>query len=303
MLGPVNTLDPSSLSNLKLQTGDGSAESNKLVARQFEALFLQQVMKSMRATVPDDGIFSSESTRFFQGLHDQQFAQVMSERGGLGLAKVIERQLNMLAGVQADPEPLQIPLAPRPALPAAGPSVAGAGSPANAVTKAPRLGTPYSASAQGFVSEVWPQATQAARQLGVPAHFLVAQAALETGWGKSVIRDEQGNSSHNLFNIKAGKGWQGKVVEASTIEYENGQAVRRTERFRAYDSYAQSFEDYARLIGNASRYADVRGQQDAQGFARALQAGGYATDPAYADKLTRVINGSTLREGMLASAR
>lgn len=295
MLGPVNTLDPGSLANLKMQTGDGSAESNKLVARQFEALFLQQVMKSMRATVPEDGIFSSESTRFFQGLHDQQFAQVMSERGGLGLAKVIERQLNAMAGIQGEEAPLQIPIAPRPALPSA--------SPAASVKAPPSLGTPYSGSAQGFVSEVWPQATQAAKQLGVPAHFLVAQAALETGWGKSVIQNPDGSSSHNLFNIKAGKGWQGKVVEASTIEYENGQAVRRTERFRAYDSYAESFQDYASLIGNASRYAEVRGQQDAQGFARALQAGGYATDPAYADKLTRVINGSTLREGMLASAR
>ncbi|KAF7598535.1 MAG: flagellar assembly peptidoglycan hydrolase FlgJ [Candidatus Dactylopiibacterium carminicum] len=283
MTGSLNALDPNSLAALKRQSGDGSAESNKRVAQQFEAMFLQLVMKSMRATVPSEGMFESESTRFFQGMYDQQLAQVMAEKGGLGLAAAIERQLNAATAAQS-------PLAATESgeLPAA---------------QAPRLWAPYSADAQSFVSEAWQQASVAAKDLGVPTHFLVAQAALETGWGKAVIRHPDGSSSFNLFNIKAGANWQGRVVETSTLEYENGQAVRRTERFCAYDSYAESFQDYASLIGQSSRYEKVLGQQDPEGFARALQSAGYATDPAYADKLTRVINGSTLRQGMISSSR
>lgn len=288
-----NVLDPHSLSAIKLQTRERTPEANKAVAQQFEAMFLQIVMKSMRDTVPTNSLTDNESSKMFQGLHDQQLAQVMAQRGGLGLAAVIERQLNGTASLRPPTYDLKGP-AQSPA------ALAGTVS---AEPAAPRLGAPYSTGAQNFVSQVWPQAQQAANTLGVPAHFLVAQAALETGWGKSVIARADGSSSNNLFNIKAGKDWQGAVVEARTVEYENGQAVTRTERFRAYDSAAESFADYARLVGQSSRYTAVRGQQDAAGFARALQQGGYATDPAYAEKLTRIINGDSLRQGMLASAR
>jgi flagellar protein FlgJ len=136
----------------------------------------------------------------------------------------------------------------------------------------------------------------------VPPHFLVGQAALETGWGKSQISKADGSPSYNLFNIKAGQGWAGEVAEASTTEYENGKAVSRVERFRAYGSYAEAFADSARVVGSSPRYAEVRGQTEANAFAGALQKAGYATDPAYAAKLTRVINGQSLRLGMQASA-
>lgn len=291
----INTLDPNSLSSLKLAAKTKSPESNKLVAQQFEAMFLQSVMKSMRdatSSMASDDMFSSDSTRFYQGLHDQQLTAMMAQHGGMGLAKFIERQLDGSANLRPPTYDLKGPPAGTLEQAIAAPQAAAA-----------PLGVPYSSSAQGFVEQTWPQAQQAASSLGVPAHFLVAQAALETGWGKSVIARADGSSSYNLFNIKAGKDWKGAVVEASTTEYENGQAVTRKERFRAYGSYAESFQDYAGLVGQAPRYAAVRGQTDAEGFSRALQQGGYATDPAYADKLTRVINGNTLRQGMLASAR
>lgn len=288
-----NALDPNSLADIKRLSRENSPEAHKAVAKQFEAMFLQVVMKSMRDTVPSDGMFDSDSTKFYQSLADQQLVMQMAQKGGVGLAEVIERQLNGSAALRP------------PAYDLKGPPLSSdaATKTAASADAAPRLGTPYSVSAQDFVSRTWPQANQAAASLGVPPHFLVAQAALETGWGKAIIRNADGSSSHNLFNIKASAGWQGAVAEARTTEYENGKPVSKVERFRAYASYAEAFEDYASLIGNAARYASVKGQQDGAGFARALQQGGYATDPAYADKLTRVINGDTLRAGLFASAR
>lgn len=288
-----NVFDPRSLATVKLQARERTPEGNKAVAQQFEAMFLNIVMKSMRETVPSNSMTDNESTKLFQGMYDQQMAQVMAQKGGLGLAAMIERQLNGTASLRPPSYDLKGP--PQTSQPLDG------ADPAEAAV--PRLGMPYSSSAQAFVSQVWPQAQKAAASLGVPAHFLVAQAALETGWGKSVIARADGSSSNNLFNIKAGKDWQGAVVEARTTEYENGKAVVRNERFRAYGSYAESFQDYARLIAQNPRYASVLGQSDADGFSRALQKGGYATDPAYAEKLSRVINGTTLRQGLLASAR
>ncbi|MDQ7988063.1 MAG: flagellar assembly peptidoglycan hydrolase FlgJ [Candidatus Dactylopiibacterium sp.] len=286
---PPNALDPASLAGVKLSAREGTPEGNKAVAQQFEALFLQIVMKSMRDTIPKDGAFDSENTRFFQSLADQQLVMQMAQKGGIGLAAVIERQLN--GGVPPQPSAQELKGMPR----------ANAAGAAAGAAAAPTLGVPYSAKAQEFVASVWPEAREAAASLGVPAHFLVAQAALETGWGKSVIARADGSSSHNLFNIKAGANWKGAVVEARTTEYENGQPVERVERFRAYASAAESFEDYAKLVGQAPRYAAVRGQQDGASFARALQQGGYATDPAYADKLARIIQGDTLRQGLAAS--
>ena len=124
---------------------------------------------------------------------------------------------------------------------------------------------------------------------------MVAQAAHESGWGRREIRNADGSSSHNLFGIKAGASWKGKTATVTTTEYVNGQAVKTQAKFRAYDSYAASFADYASMMKSSPRYAKVVANADtAQGFAQGLQRAGYATDPAYADKLTRVIN-TTLR--------
>jgi flagellar protein FlgJ len=149
-----------------------------------------------------------------------------------------------------------------------------------------------------FVNRVWDQAADASRSTGIPAHFMVAQAALETGWGRGELRRADGSPTHNLFNIKAGNSWKGDVVELPVTEYVNGRPQTETARFRAYGSYGEAFRDYANLLRSSPRYADVLGQTDAAGFARSLQQSGYATDPMYADKLTRIIGGATLRTAL-----
>jgi flagellar protein FlgJ len=150
-----------------------------------------------------------------------------------------------------------------------------------------------------FVNRIWSHAVDAARSIGVRPQFMVGQAALESGWGKHEIRNADGSGTHNLFGVKAGRGWNGPSVEKTTTEYVNGVAHKTTARFRVYASYGEAFKDYAKLIGGNPRYAGVMAQaQDAQGFARGLQQAGYATDPSYADKLVRVINSTTMRQSL-----
>lgn len=133
-------------------------------------------------------------------------------------------------------------------------------------------------------------AEAASAATGIPAKFMLAQAALETGWGRRDIRHADGSTSHNLFGVKAGKGWHGPVAEVMTTEYVDGIAQRRVEKFRAYGSYAEAFADYARLLTQSPRYRHVlTSGTDAAGFAQGLQRAGYATDQLYADKLRRVI--------------
>ena len=286
----ANIFDTNALADLKRQASERSPAATKAVAQQFEALMTQMILKSMRASLQGEGMGSSETTQFYQGLADQQLSLALAKQGGLGLASALERLMNGQATVS---RPVTYDLK-------ASSSTAVETAPA---TKAPVSSAPQvSTSSRGFVEQVWPQAQEAARRLGVPPHFLVAQAALETGWGKKQIRMVDGSPSYNLFNLKAGKSWTGPVAEVMTTEFENGKAISRLERFRAYSSYEEAFEDYARLIGESPRYAEVLGKTDAKQFAEALQQGGYATDPAYASKLARVIGGTTMRQGMLALA-
>lgn len=318
-----NALDPNALMALKRGARENSPEAIKATAQQFEALFLQMVMKSMREASPGDGgLFDNEGTKMYRDMYDQQLVGVLAKQGGVGLAAALERQLLAAQGltpqaaqaasgaqaaqaapaakaprnprdpvaieaVQARVPPFQTPvLRPRSDI------GSGASSPAGVGTAGPR----------GFVDGLWSHASEAADKLGVPAHFLVGHAALETGWGKYEIRKADGSPSHNLFNVKAGSSWTGEVVEKKTVEYIDGKAQTRVERFRAYGSYEEAFNDYARLLSESPRYAKALGAQDAQSFSRALHQGGYATDPAYAGKLARVINGPTLRQSMIALA-
>jgi flagellar protein FlgJ len=155
-------------------------------------------------------------------------------------------------------------------------------------------------SPEGFVQSVWPHAQQAARELGVDPKVLVAQAALETGWGQSIMQHADGSSSHNLFGIKASSGWQGRQVTVPTLEYSNGIAVRTRASFRSYGSFADSFSDYVDFLKSNPRYSQALAQAgDPQRFASALQNAGYATDPAYARKISAIVNGDTLH-GALA---
>jgi len=232
-------------------------------------------------------------------------AQNLSGKGTLGLAKLIEQQLgrNLVPGsghpVGASLDELQQALADRRAASSAAALAGGAerirGVSGNGVDSSAGM----SESGREFVNRVWPHAVEAAKNLGVPPHFLVAHAALESGWGKSEIRRADGSSSYNVFGIKAGRSWQGASVEVPTTEYVDGVAQTVREKFRAYGSYSEAFQDYASLLRNNSRFSGALGQQDGTQFARSLQQSGYATDPNYADKLGRIIGGATLRQALI----
>lgn len=302
--------DTQALGALKGGLRKGDAQALKATAQQFEAVFLQMILKSMRAATPQDGLLDSEQTRFYQEMLDSQLSQVMAAKGGMGLAAVIERQLSRPDAVAAPDNETGLPLAP-PArwLPAA-PAQRALPLPADKLAPQlpldsspvrPALPTQSSVSdvpAQAFVTSVWPHAAAASQQTGIPPHFLVAHAALESGWGRSEPRTADGRPSHNLFGIKAGSNWQGAVVTAPTTEYINGVPEQRVERFRAYGSYTEAFQDYAQLLTKAPRYAAVVGSRDPASFAQGLQRAGYATDPMYAAKLERIIGGPTLRTAL-----
>jgi peptidoglycan hydrolase FlgJ len=142
---------------------------------------------------------------------------------------------------------------------------------------------------EAFVAQLWPHAQRAARRLGVPAEVLVAQAALETGWGRHMIRDASGGPSFNLFGVKAAGDWQGRQASVSTLEFINGVPERRREPFRVYSGLGESFADYVRLIESRPRYAEARAATTAAEYARQLQAAGYATDPDYATKIIAIV--------------
>ncbi|NMG77553.1 flagellar assembly peptidoglycan hydrolase FlgJ [Aromatoleum diolicum] len=342
----INAIDPNALADLKrLSRDSNSPEALRATAKQFEALFLQMVLKSMRAAVPSNSMFDSDQTRMFQALQDQQTAMNMAQGRGIGLADVIYRQLGgdtrtvaqQGQGGAEDSAGVDLSrVTRRAAIPAAALAL-----PANSAAEADELGEfvaqlgaamalpraekgtgrrgdqvvdpvvegapatdasgasrPVPEGAREFVNRVWAHAGEASRSTGIPAHFMVGQAALETGWGRGELRRADGSPSHNLFNIKAGANWKGAVVEVPVTEYANGRPYTETARFRAYGSYSEAFRDYANLLRGSPRYAEVLGQTDAAGFARSLQQAGYATDPMYADKLTRIIGGATLRTAL-----
>ncbi len=239
----------------------------KAAARQFESLFTQMLLKSMREANKSfgDSMFSSEQTEFYQDMFDDQMALHLSQGRGLGLADMLVRQLQ------------------------GGISPTSAADTASTIEAAAAKPAPLATTKLDFIRQMRPHAEAAARELGVDPHALLAQAALETGWGKSVPCNAAGECSFNLFGIKAGSQWSGAAVHVPTLEFEEGVAVRKVERFRAYESPADSFRDYARLIGNNARYEGAVGTgNDVAAFASALQEGGYATDPNYARKLVAV---------------
>lgn len=282
--------DAQSLDRLKLQARQSQEQSLRVAAQQFESVFLNMMLKSMREATPQDGVFDSEQTRMFTGMLDQQLAQTMSNRG-LGLAEVMVRQLSpenrVLSAESGVPGTQHSAL--RTQNPLLSTQHSALSTPVSALSTRV-LPSAYSADfQQAFVDKLRPHAEQAGRSTGIPAHLIMGQAALESGWGKREILNADGSSSHNLFGIKAGADWKGKVAEVTTTEYHNGVATKQVERFRAYDSYADGFRDYAALLGENTRYAAALGLQDGRAFADALQKAGYATDPRYADKLTGVI--------------
>ncbi|WP_265948153.1 flagellar assembly peptidoglycan hydrolase FlgJ [Dechloromonas sp. A34] len=305
--------DVKSAQDLRTQFAKDPQQGLKAAAQQFETMFLQMVMKSMRDSVPQDGLLNSEQSRFYTGLLDQQMAQNLATSGkGVGFARLIEQQLGRTVTSPGElSAPAEAANTAGNALPLSTsdgrhlqyrtvlnnlPTSASYGAPA-AAPAASNGDVP--ATSKDFVNRVWPHAVEASRSTGIPPQFLVAHSALESGWGKNELRRADGSSSHNLFGIKAGKNWSGQTVEATTTEYVDGKPQQVVERFRAYASYEEGFRDYANLLRGNSRYSDVIGSQDGTEFARRLQQAGYATDPMYADKLSRIINGPTLRQALI----
>lgn len=289
----------------------------KAAAQQFETMFLQMVMKSMRDTVPQEGMLDSDQTRLYNSLLDQQMAQNLSTSGkGVGFARLIEQQLGRQSAGSLGSDAADAAKAADSTLPLTtsmpthmrhAPVIGSLPSSSAYASAAPTVSAEAStrgagdapATAKDFVGRVWPHAVEASRSTGIPPQFLIAHSALESGWGRSEPRMADGSPSYNLFGIKAGSNWTGKVVEATTTEYVNGEARQSVERFRAYGSYAEAYGDYAKLLRGNARYSSVIGVQDGTEFARGLQQAGYATDPSYADKLTKIINGPTLRQALI----
>jgi flagellar protein FlgJ len=274
-------LDVQGVNQLRLDARQSSPEALKAAAQQFEAVFMNMLMKSMREATPQDGMFDSEQTRLYTSMLDQQLSQTLSSRG-IGLADVMVRQLSAALGATPAVAPATDPGAPPlvPAGPVAVPAV-----PAGAAR-----GGDAPAHVTAFVDRMLPHAQAASAATGIPARFMLGQAALETGWGKAEIRGNDGQNSHNLFGIKAGANWKGRTVDIVTTEYVDGRPQKQVETFRAYDSYADSFRDYANLLRGNARYQGVIAEgRDAAGFAHGLQQAGYATDPGYARKLMGVI--------------
>jgi flagellar protein FlgJ len=290
-------LDTKGLGELKKSAKAGSPEALKSAATQFEAMFINMMMKSMRDATPQEGMLDNQQSKMFTSMLDQQMSQNLAKRG-VGLADVLIRQLGAQAanaqalaigGDQNVPssDAMPAPLAADQLMKTPGALLAPSAMAPHAAGKAQ---APHIRSFQDKLGE---HAEAASKATGIPAKFMLGQAALESGWGKREIKNADGSASHNLFGIKAGPGWKGKVATAVTTEYVHGVPQTRVEKFRAYDSYADGFKDYAKLLSNNPRYEKVLATAgDASSFARGLQNAGYATDPHYAAKLSRIITHS-----------
>lgn len=337
-------IDGSALNGLKNAKSD-SPEAIRAVARQFEGVLMNMMLKSMRDTVPQDGITDNEQSKMFMGMLDQQLTTQLSQKG-MGLTEVLVRQLSkfspkpaeevdkaktklhdgknnlvnslsssnpssgktvLMQAAQKIREAYQqweattpdtakpdndtawargIPELP-PLMEEAQENVQNFTVPQAPLATAMRE---VASKTQQFIQRMLPHAQAASSDSGIPAKFMIGQAALESGWGKHEIKTTNGVNSHNLFGIKADASWKGKVANSVTTEYVNGVKETRVEKFRAYDSYSDAFKDYAKLISQNPRYEQaMNNTHDASAYAHALQRAGYATDPQYGKKLTQVI--------------
>ena len=291
--------DARSLGALKAQAGQNTPESLPQAAQQFESLFMRELIKSMREATMKSGLMDSPGGDLGADLLDQQFAVQMSGQPG-GLSELIAKQLSRQMGNPEEAAPASPTGSATPQVsatpPAAKAKIAAAATAAYGAQPIAPASTSSAASASSnFVKRHGDAADRVAKATGLPAGFMLGQAGHETGWGKHEIKHKDGTPSFNLFGIKAGPSWTGKVAEITTTEYVNGVAKKTVAKFRAYDSYDASFRDYARLITDTPRYAQAKHQTSSPlAFASGLQRAGYATDPDYANKLSRAIN-TTLR--------
>lgn len=291
--------DLSGFGALRHQAETDSNAALPAVAKQFESMFTEMLLKSMREANFGDPLFESQATDTWQDMFDQQLSLSLSQHGkGLGIADMLMRQLGGHAHTQGVDNKSA----------AVDPNTTGmvdhwkqrlfdlADATRSTARKAMSWLPP---DAETFVRELAPQASIVAKELGLSLRTVLAQAALETQWGKHMPTHADGSSSFNLFGIKAGSGWDGSRVNVPTLEYESGIAVRKQAQFRSYKSVAESLADYADLIGKDPRYAQARGRgDDVVGYARALVDGGYATDPEYAGKVAAIANSGVMRQAL-----
>ena len=313
-------LDTQGFDALRAQAGANPQQGLQAAAKQFDAVFTQMMLKSMRDATPSDSPFDSNDSKSFTAMLDQQLSQQMSSKG-IGVADMMLKQLMRNSGVQtgangAGGANAMSTMQALGGMSGGGDVDANAGNLAamNAMAKAyaqaqanknnTLAGQGYSAAdsleppARGngsdkvnaFVDKLAVPAQAASAATGIPARFIIGQAALESGWGKREIKNANGTSSHNIFGVKATKDWTGKTVNSVTTEYVNGRPQKVVERFRAYDSYEDALTDYASVIKNNPRYAPViQASRDVAGFAHGMQKAGYATDPQYAKKLISIM--------------
>jgi len=336
-----NSLELTGLNAIRQQSKETDGESKKAAlqeaAQQFEAIFMQMLLKSMRKAeevLESDSPFNSQSTKFYRDMHDQQMAVELSSNGTLGLTDLIVRQLgggdnftprtvlrndgNLEQVIKADKQaslkvdeassgvnnlnnlnPFKIFSTSNPSL-----SNHSTESPSDSLTRIPfvpsrkataeadmsersvNFSTPSFAAPKDFVTALTEPAKAVEEKIGVPFQVVIAQAALETGWGQKIIKDQQGSSSNNLFNIKADNRWAGEHIQKDTLEFELGTMVKKSAPFRAYQSLNESFNDYVDFLSGNERYQDaLQNSGNVEHFLHGLQKAGYATDPQYANKI------------------
>jgi len=285
------------LDALRTQAREDKEAALDEVSRQFEAMFMQMMLKSMRQASFGGGLFDSKQSEFYRDMYDQQLGVELSKQQGLGLADMLKRQLggdsfSERTGLQVEDyygQPV-ITVKPQQAGEVADKSATATAPVAAKAAEQSLGGTP-----EEFIQALWPAASEAAAKIDLQPEALIAQAALETGWGKHVMQRGH-DSSHNLFGIKADRRWDGDKVNVSTLEYKDGVAVKTRAAFRAYDSFADSFQDYVRFVSDNPRYADaLAASGDPKAYFRELQQAGYATDPAYAQKIASILDSEPMR--------
>lgn len=296
VVDPSTYTDQSSLTQLKKGAREKNPDAIKQVAKQFESLFVQMMLKSMRDTVPENELFGSNAEKMYQDMYDKQLSTQISNSRGIGLANVIERQLGGIPDDNLNIKNIQDYTASAKQKNTQSPQAVTL----QRLTQQSPLKFSGSASssenqpsawqtAEAFVEDIWPYALRAAEELGVDADVLLAQSALETGWGKYLPLNADGSNSFNLFGIKADERWSGDKVEIVTREYRHGVMQQETAAFRSYDSVSDAVTDYVDFIRGNERYQKAleRGY-DADAYAKELQKAGYATDPDYANKINRI---------------
>lgn len=305
---PVAATDFSQFAQLRADARNDSPDALRSTAKQFEALMLQQMLKSMRAASLGDDVMGGEQTQFYQDMFDAQISQHLAAGRGLGVADMLVRQLRGAAPTKNSLSPTDVGVVgPERGLTQGQAElgqqrvgVRGAVEPTGPHPSPPpqagegdvRVGS----TPQEFVRAVLPHAERAAAELGIPARVLVAQAALETGWGRHAIRRGDGEQALNFFGIKADNRWSGEEVRTMTHEYQGGQMQPEQADFRAYESVGAAFDDYVAFLRSNPRYAQaLRHGGDARQFVGGLQKAGYATDPDYAHKIMRIAEGRTMK--------